>query len=375
MMRRSGAGDVISVRALNRALLARQMLLQREKTSAYEAIERLAGMQAQSPLAPYYGLWARLEGFQQQELADLILERKAVRIALMRSTIHLVSDRDCLAWRPVLAPVQERNLFTASPYGRRIADMDLVSLVAAGRALVEEKPRTMSELAKLLAGRWPERDATSLAYGIRNLAPLVQVPPRGIWGKGGLTKLTTAEHWLGRPLGTEASPDAMVLRYLVAYGPAGPRDAQTWSGLQGLDAAFERLRPQLRVFRDKQGNELFDLPEAPRPEAETAAPVRFLPEYDQVQLAHVDRGRIIAEEHRRRLMMSALTFGGVLVDGFGAATWKIEHKAGKATLAIEAFADLSPADAAAVEEEGWRLLEWAAGDAKEREVQLVRGWE
>src|SRR5436190_15944103 len=165
----------------------------------------------------------------------------------MRSTIHLMSARDCLELRPVLQAVQERNLFVGSPWGRRLAGMDLPALLAAARALVERAPLTTAELGAALARRFPDRDGQSMAYGARNLLTLVQVPPRGVWGKGGLARCTTVEAWLGRPLGTARSPAKMLLRYLGAFGPASVRDMQLWSGLQNLGEVVDGLRRRLRV--------------------------------------------------------------------------------------------------------------------------------
>jgi hypothetical protein len=365
-------GDVLSSRALNRALLARQMLLERQTKPAAEVIEQLVGMQAQIPNDPYFALWTRLVDFNPRELSDLIADRKAVRLAMMRSTIHLVTARDCLQLRPVLQTVQDRVLYKSSPFGRQIVGMDLGALVAAGREIVDEKPRTMAELGKRLQERWPDCDSTSMAYGIRAFAPLVQVPPRGLWGKKGQTTLTTAEHWLGGPLSDDDSPDDIILRYLAAFGPATIIDAQYWSGLTKLKEAFERLRPKLMTFRDERGKELFDLPDAPRPDPDVPAPPRFLPQFDNVLLGHNDRSRIAgAQVKGQQFVIDNRYPGTILVDGFLSGIWIITRERRVATMQIRPFGPLANQDALAVEEEANRLLLFAEADAETREVQFL----
>jgi class 3 adenylate cyclase len=359
---------MLSRRALNRSLLERQMLLRRVKQAASETIERLVGMQAQEPLDPYIALWTRLEDFRHEELAGLIQERAAVRTRLLRGTIHLTTSRDCLTLLPVVRPILERNLFSGSPYGRRLEGVDVGALVAAGRALLEERPLGSTELGRLLRERWPDRDAASLAYAILYLLPVVQVPPRGIWGARGQAKWTTADSWLGRPLETDSSPDAMVLRYLAAFGPATVQDIGTWSGLTRVREVTDRLRPGLRTFRDDDGNELLDVPDAPLPDPDTSAPPRFLPQYDNVFLSHADRTRLVAEKNRKQRYEAATSPGTrvpcvLLVDGFVRATWKIERVRSAATLHVKPFGKLRKAERNAIGEEGMRLLDFAAPGA------------
>jgi Winged helix DNA-binding domain len=368
----SGASsEVLSRRALNRALLARQLLLQRATLPAADAIEHLVGMQAQAPLAPYVGLWTRLEGFRTEELAQLIAERRAVRAALMRRTVHLVTARDCLTLRPLLQSVLVSG-FASSPFARRLAGLEMQPLIEAGRTLLEERPRTRVELGRLLRERWPERDAVALAYAVSYLLPLVQVPPRGIWGSSGQATWTTVEAWLGRPLDQNPSLDDVVLRYLAAFGPASVMDMRTWSVLPRLRDVTERLRPRLLTFRDERGRELFDLPEAPRPDPETPAPVRFLPEYDNLLLSHADRTRVMSADRTTPLFPgNGGALGTVLVDGLYRANWKIARRHDSATLIVEPFEPLSSPDRDALAEEGARLLAFAAAGAGTYDVQFA----
>ncbi len=347
----------LNLRELNRATLERQMLLRRRKLPALDAIEHLVGMQAQAPNPPYVGLWTRLEGFHPDELARLIEERRAVRIALMRNTIHLVSARDCLRLRPLVQPVFERDLYANRAHRTALEGVDAEALVAAGRALLEERPRTAKELGELLKERWPDRDPASLARAIRHLLALVQVPPRGIWGKSGPAAHTTAEAWLGHTLDPDPSLEEMVVRYLRAFGPATVKDVQTWSGLTRLGEVTDRLRPRLITFRDESGKELFDLPDAPRPDPGTPAPPRFLPEFDNLILSHADRARVIADEYRKAIASkNGMVPACVLVDGFVRGTWKTERTRRKATLVIEPFEPLIKKDRDALVEEGEQLL-------------------
>jgi hypothetical protein len=372
LVRRSGRinhGDVLSRRALNRALLARQMLLQRIKRPALDSIERLVGMQAQIPNSPYTGLWSRLDGFQHEELSDLIESREVVRIALMRSTIHTVSARDCLSLRTFVQPAITR--MTNTTYGKFLNGIDLQELSNMARMLVESEPRSFQELGELLQLNWPDRDQRALSQTARALLPLIQVPPRGVWGKSGQATHTTVESWLGRSLDQESASEAIVMRYLAAFGPATIRDIQTWSGLTRLKQVVERLRPQLVTFRDELDNELFDISGGPLPDANVPAPPRFLADYDNAIIGFADRSRILDPKQRDRVLLKNGMVPTLLVDGFVAGTWRIDRSAVTAMLTIGLFGPIESHDMIAVEQEGTDLVAFLAGDAASREVQLT----
>lgn len=363
---------VLDDRALNRALLARQFLLRRHRVHVATLLEHLVGMQAQSPGAPYLGMWSRLQRFSPASLSAMLERREAVRLALMRSTVHLVTARDCLALRPVLQPVLERALFKGSPFGRQIDGIDLWKLIAAGREAVEAQPRTPAELGRVLAERWPDRNPEALSNAIRAFVPLVQLPPRGLWGQSGQPVCTTAECWLGASQELDTRPDALVLRYLAAFGPATIQDVQAWSGLTQLADCFHRISDELVQFRSEDGRELWDLPRAPRPPPDSDAPVRFLPEFDNLLVAHANRRRILRDVDRRRFTAAPQTAPrAFLVDGFVAGDWRVQRQHGTAELSIRAFRPLRGAAKDAVAEEGEQLLEFLAGDAPRRRIRFV----
>jgi len=370
------AREVLSLRALNRATLARQMLLERRKLSATQAVERLAGLQAQAPNPPYIGLWSRIEGFRREQLTEALRKRRIVRMSTLRATLHLMTAQDALAWRPLLEPVHQRGLLGSS-HKKELEGLDRAAVIAAGRALLGEQPRTGAELGQALGLQWKGREAASLAALIRNNLPLAHLPPAGTWNSRQNAVLQPLGDWLGDAV--EAAPatqDDLLLRYLAAFGPATLADAGAWSGLTGWKAVAERLRPQLRVFAGEDGQEFFDLPRAPRPDPGTPAPPRLVAEWDNLLLSHADRSRVLSEAHRARVFtINGIVRGTVLLDGFVAGTWKIEREKLKsrntATVLLEPFGRWSKADRAGMEKEALDLLAFASDGEGERHAVRV----
>ncbi|MFI8083207.1 winged helix DNA-binding domain-containing protein [Kitasatospora sp. NPDC086009] len=353
---------VLGTRALGRALLARQHLLARSAMTPAAMVGHLGGLQAQAvPQPPYLGLLSRLAGFTPDLLDDLFQRREVVRIALHRGTIHLVTADDCRTLRPLVQPVLDQGLRSA--YGKRLAGLDLTALADEARVLLEERPLTFQQLGGVLAAGRPDRDPAALAQAARCLLPLVQVPPRGLWGRSGAAAHTTAESWLGRPLDRAPSLDALALRYLAAFGPATVADLQKWCGLSRLGAVLKRLAPELVTFRDEHGRLLYDLPGAPRPDPAVPAPVRLLAPFDNLLLSHADRTRVLPEEYRPRVMtQNGIVLGTVLVDGLVAGSWQLtEGPAGERAVAVRPFAALGRDDRRAAEAEAERVLAFAGG--------------
>lgn len=346
---------LLSRRALNRATLARQHLLSRVDMPALDMVGHLLGLQAQAPHAAYYGLWSRLENFAFEDLSDLMTSRQVVRIAAMRSTIHLVTADDALELRAFTQDTIERGLRSNADHKAGVKDIDLDEVVALGRELTEAKPLTAAQLRDAFAERWPDRDTTALAYVVRCMLPSVQVPPRGLWNKSGPIAHTTTEKWLGRsPEGFDA--ESLVRRYLAAFGPASVKDMQKWSGATRLGAVFERLRPSLEVFRDENGVELFDLPDAPRPDEDAEAPARLVAPFDNLLLSHADRTRVLGDADIKGVItVNGIVKGALLVDGFFVGVWDIRRGKKSAEISLDLFHPV--ADTTPLEEEAHRLLD------------------
>ena len=352
----------VTRRQLNRATLARQLLLRDQRRSVSGTLEQVAGLQAQASRAGYLGLWARVQGFEPCDLTELLEQRMVVKATLMRGTIHLVTAGDYLLFRSALQP-QLTKLATA--YLKRNAPRSaLEELERQTRPFLSE-PRSLGELRGLLERLYPGADVMRLAYAVRMHLALIHVPsPDATWGFPAQPRFVDAESWLGRPALAPAGPRELILRYLRAFGPATVADVAAWSGLTGLKAEIERLRPDLSVHRGENGAELFDVPDAPRPRDDSSVAPVFVPEWDSVLLAHADRGRIVPDELQKPFFKAQVQLIGpaVLLDGFVVGRWRLETRAREPSLQILPLVRLEAKDREALAREGERLLAFARPD-------------
>jgi hypothetical protein len=361
--------SVFTQRDLNRALLARQMLLEREEVGVVEAIERLAGMQAQQARPPFVGLWSRLRNFDADELRRAYHDRSAVRATMMRSTLHLMSASHYLTFRTPLQPM----LSTAfrGVMRSRADGLDLDELVKRARAHFANGPSTFGDLRSALADQFPDLDERAMGYAVRLHLPLVMVPDDSSWSFPGNSEFTLADEWLGAAPSSDERPDELVRSYLAAFGPAAAADIQAWSGLGGMQAVLKSMSLDLVTFKDERKRELYDLPDAPRPPADTPAQVRLLPDFDSILLAHADRRRIISDEHRPRVVTkNLLILATFLVDGFAAGIWKVERKRKAVTLTLTPFEKPTRQVIGAISEEAERLLRFMEPNADSYNVQV-----
>lgn len=378
------AAPTLTSQQLNRATLARQMLLAREKTSTLAAVEKLGGLQAQLARPPYIGLWSRLEGFRREQLTEAVTRRELVRGTLMRGTIHLCAAQDYLVVRPLLQPMLTKAV--RSVLRARAEGLEIEGLLAAARAYLLASPRRFEEIRAHLESLKLPGEERARGFAVRMHLPLVQVPDGSAWGYPGNAAFALADDWLdkapvgkapvGRPRDDAGSPPdntALVTWYLRAFGPASVADAQIWSGVTPLKDAFERLRPNLVTFRDERGKELFDLPDAPRPEADIPAPVRFLPEYDSLILAHDDRRRVIDDAHRKIVFKPGglIILPTFLVEGRVAGTWDVETRKKTATLSLTPFGKLTKKALAELATEGEKLVRFIEPACADHDVRVV----
>lgn len=357
----------LDARAVNRATLARQMLLGREKVSPIEAVGRLVGMQGQEAKHPYVGLWSRVDGFTDEQLTRAVEDREIVRATLWRGTLHLVTAADYLQFRGTVGPVLEAGL---RMLGERADGLDVGKVVKAAEQLLAKEPLTFTEVRDALQVQFPAVNERALGFTTRMMVPLVMFPTDTRWGWPANARFTPAEEWLGKKVQRTEVPEELVVRYLAAFGPATPADFQTWSGLPKAKPVFDKL--ELLELKDENGRTLYDVPEAPRPDPETPAPVRFLPEFDNLLLAHAKRDRIIADVHRPAVFTKNLRIKSTYtVDGLVAGLWTTGKLRGVATLTLTPFGRTLKKTAAELEREGSALLRFLEPDAKTYELVTV----
>lgn len=351
--------EAVGSRALNRATLARQHLLERRKATVLQEVGHLVALQAQVPFNPYTGLHARLAGFRPEALAKAMLARKVCRMATLRSTIHLQAPADAVLLRWLAQPAVERSF--NSNHRKGLGGTDPREVAEAGRRLLEaDGPMTFEELGNALMPKFPGGKRLDLGMAVRTHVPLVQVTPRGVWGQSLAATHAPADSWLGvdfaEPDDRDAALDGLVLRYLAAHGPASVMDMQSWATATGLKPAFERLAPDLVAFTDAKGRALYDVPRGPRPDPDTPAPPRLMPEYDNLFLSHADRSRLLGDGERKALRYEGPGWQTLLVDGAIAGRWSVEDGPRGAILTAHTFRPLAPASREDVEAEALGLL-------------------
>jgi hypothetical protein len=360
--------DILTLRHLNRATLARQMLLARGRTSILGATQQLLALQAQVARPPFVALWSRVEGLEREDVVKALLDKRLVRGTSLRGTLHVMTASDFVRFRETLQVALDRNL---KILGVRINGVELDPVLTLAAKFFRE-PRTFDAFRDQLAEKFPKDDIRAMAYAARLQVPLLQVPTSATWGFPTQADFMTADAWLGKPKkGSAANAEEFVLRYLAAYGPATAADAQAWSGLPALKPTFEALRARLVTFRGERGGELFDLPDAPRPPVDAPAPVRLLPEWDSVIVTRTD-ARLLPPQHRSAVFQPGLrTLPTVLVDGTVAGIWKIERRRAAASLIVSLFASQPTKARREIAGEAEALLAFAEPDATTRQIKIA----
>ena len=358
------AERILTLREINRMTLARQLLLERSVMNATAAVERLVGMQAQLASAPFVGLWTRLSDFKRDDLASAVERREVVKVTLMRATLHLASAADYLRFRTTLSSVLEG---AAESITKNRTPIDAGRVLEVARAYISEQPRTFADISAMLTAEMPDADVGAMRYTVRTHIPMVQVPVSGGWSYPAKPAFTIAEDWLGKPFDTAERLPELVKRYLAAFGPATAADIQSWSylSLPDIKAAIETIRPELVTYRDEKKRELLDVADMPPVDGRVDAPIRFLPEFDNLVLSHKDRTRVVADEHRKQVYLPGLRVAAtILIDGFVGAVWKAEKAKGVATLTVTPLVTLTSAQRASIADEAERLVRFVEPEAK-----------
>ena len=357
----------LTLRELNRTHLQRQHLLTRADLGVRDMLRALVGLQAQVTKDPYLALWSRIEGFTHDQLGDLLLDREAVRASLMRGTIHLVTADDYRMLFPATYSLHRRAL-PGLAYGKQVPREAYDPILASTHAFLTNNPSTLKDVADHLAEAYPDIDRRALGQVGRFLLPLVQIPPRGVWGQSHTATWALASEWLGVPIAEAVGPpDEMIRRYLAAFGPASLADMSSWSGVTNLKGSIVTMGDEMELYQDESGTVLYDLAGMEFTDPAIPAPARFLPGFDNALLGHKDRRRIISEEHRRMIGtqngMFASTF---LVDGFVAGIWSATTEA----IALTPFRPFTRHQQQEIEAEATRLAPfWTSSELPVRWAQ------
>jgi hypothetical protein len=332
------AREILNDRQLNRATLARQMLLERADLPIVDAVEFLGGLQAQQSNDPYIGLWSRLGGFTHTALTQLIVDKVLLRATSMRGTLHLHTLDDMVGYRALVQSFLEAGW--KSNFLKRFGDNDTAKVHKAGVKLLDEGPMTSGALGKALQEKFPSGEPLAKAQLLQMNETLIQIPPTRIWGNGSAPLLSRIENWVTPPK-PRLTRKELVRRYLRAYGPASINDMQIWCRLTKLSVEFEALKKELVAFESEDGRVLYDFSDAPRPDVETPAPVRFLPLYDNVYLGYDNRRRMLDQSVIERSKLFDIFKPAVLIDGVIVAGWAVSVKKGAALLEVEPYRKLS----------------------------------
>jgi hypothetical protein len=366
----------LTLRELNRAMLARQLLLERARVGIVAAIERLAALQAQWPPSPYIALWSRLKDFRREKLWSAIERHEVIRARLMRGTLHLVSAGDFYAYAVATQDLQ-RGAWNRLQVGRGVDPKKVAALAIAFAREPRPKEEVLEHIQERIGGTLGGPFRWLVWRFVSAHADLVTAPPGGHWEYGGTAApYVAARHWIarGERPSEEDALETLVRRCLAAFGPATLADVAKFAGQvpPRVRPTLERIAPKLRTFSDEQGRLLYDLPRAPRPGGDVIAPVRFLPRYDELLIAYQHRDRVIAPAHRRAVYTkNAIVEAVVMVDGFAAGTWSLVRAKKEAMLWVSPFVRLSRRDRAPVEAEAQELLSFLAPDATTTGVRFA----
>mgnify|MGYP003577417679 CR=1 FL=1 len=359
----------LSTRALNRATLARQMLLERSDRGIADSVEFLGGLQAQQSNDPYIGLWSRLNGFRHEDLTALIVDKTLLRATSMRGTLHLHTIRDMVGFRALVQPFLSAQW--KSNFLRRFGTEDQKAVQKAGRRLLDKGPMTAGALNKALKEKFQSAEPIALSSLLQLSETLIQIPPTRIWGTGSAPILTRIENWIGEVPKPVLSRVDLVRRYIRGFGPASVNDMQIWCRLTKLSAEFESIKDELVTFEDENERTLYDFPDAPRPDADTPAPVRFLPLYDNVYLGYDDRTRMLNDDTVHLVNLFQAFKPAVLVDGTVSAGWTVTTKKDAALLEIDLYRKMTKRELKDIEAEGQSFVRFMSEGAETYDVTLV----